>query len=125
LAFSSHLLKKSLLGSSSFQTGLWHPKIRASRKLAKKVPKSRPFEGCARHHQRRIVGRSGVGGDDASTTRIGAVALPLGVIVIMVSECFHPSREDPMDNPAVFMEYARSDSWTTIHLAEYFGFLLL
>ena len=67
-----------------------------------------------------------VGGDDAAiTTRIGAVALPLGIVVILVSEYFHPSREDPMDNPAVFMEYAHSDIWTTVHLAEYFGFLLL
>jgi hypothetical protein len=66
-----------------------------------------------------------IGGDDAITTRIGAVALPLGVILIMVAEYFHPSREDPMDNPAVFMEYAHSDGWTTVHLAEYFGFLLL
>ena len=66
-----------------------------------------------------------VGGNDAITTRIGVVALPLGMVVILVSEYFHPSREDPMDNPAVFMEYAHSDIWTTVHLAEYFGFLLL
>jgi hypothetical protein len=66
-----------------------------------------------------------VGGDPATTTRIGAVALPLGIIVILVSENLHPSREDPMDNPAVFMEYAHSDSWTAIHLSQYFGFLLL
>jgi hypothetical protein len=66
-----------------------------------------------------------VGGDDAITTRLGAVALPLGVIVIAVSEYFHPAREDPMDNVAVFMEYAHSDIWTAVHLAEYFGFLLL
>jgi hypothetical protein len=59
------------------------------------------------------------------TTRIGAVVLPLGIAVILVSEFFHPSREDPMDNPAVFMEYARSESWTAVHLAQYFGFLLL
>jgi hypothetical protein len=45
--------------------------------------------------------------------------------VLVVSELFHPSREDPMDNPAVFAEYARSESWTTVHLAQYFGFLLL
>jgi hypothetical protein len=51
--------------------------------------------------------------------------MPLGIVVILVSEYFHPSREDPMDNPAVFMEYAHSDIWTTVHLAEYFGFLLL
>jgi hypothetical protein len=30
-----------------------------------------------------------------------------------------------MDNTAVFLEYAQSDSWTTVHLAQYFGFLLL
>src|SRR5215212_6217424 len=66
-----------------------------------------------------------VGGDAAITTRIGAVAMPLGIVLILVSEYFHPSREDPMDNPAVFMEYAHSDIWITVHLAEYFGFLLL
>jgi hypothetical protein len=63
--------------------------------------------------------------DDAITTRIGAVALPLGILVILVSEYFHPSREDPMDNRAVFMEYAHSDIWSAVHLAQYFGFLLL
>jgi hypothetical protein len=66
-----------------------------------------------------------VGGDDAITTRIGAVALPIGIVVIAISEIFHPAREDPMDFPAVFEEYARSDVWTTVHLGEYFGFLLL
>src|SRR5215218_7954141 len=66
-----------------------------------------------------------VGGDDAITTKIGAVALPLAIPVLVVAEILHPSREDPMDNPAVFMEYAHSDIWTTVHLAEYFGFLLL
>jgi hypothetical protein len=66
-----------------------------------------------------------VGGDDAVTTRVGAVALPLAIVVIAVSEIFHPAREDPMDNPAVFREYASSDLWTAVHLGEYFGFLLL
>jgi hypothetical protein len=66
-----------------------------------------------------------VGGDDAITTRIGAALLPLGVIVIAVSEYFHPAREDPMDNHAVFMEYAHTNIWTAVHLGEYFGFLLL
>ena len=68
----------------------------------------------------RQTGESGM-----ITTRIGAVALPLAIIVILVSEIFHPSREDPMDNPAVFREYAASEIWTTVHLGEYFGFLLL
>src|SRR5919106_1765418 len=66
-----------------------------------------------------------VGGDDASTTRMGAVALPLGIVLIAISEIFHPSREDPMDFPAVFREYARSDVWTIVHQGEYFGFLFL
>jgi len=51
--------------------------------------------------------------------------LPIGVVLIALSEVFHPQREDPMDNPAVFMEYANSDSWTTVHLVQYFGFLLI
>jgi hypothetical protein len=66
-----------------------------------------------------------VGGDDAITTRIGAVALPIGVVLIAISEVFHPSRDDPMDFPAVFREYAQSDVWTTVHFGEYFGFLFL
>jgi len=50
-------------------------------------------------------------GAEAITTRIGAMALPLGIILFVVSTAiFHPSREAPMDNPAIFMEYAQSDS---------------
>jgi hypothetical protein len=66
-----------------------------------------------------------VGGDDAITTRMGAVALPIGIVLIAISEIFHPAREDPMNFPAVFREYAHSDVWTTAHLGEYFGFLFL
>ena len=48
-----------------------------------------------------------VGGDEAITTRLGAAALPIGVVLTAILEVFfHPQREDPMDNPAVFMEYA-------------------
>jgi hypothetical protein len=53
------------------------------------------------------------------------VALSLGIVVLVLAEIFHPSTEDPMDNPAAFMEYAHSNIWTADHLAEYFGFLLL
>jgi hypothetical protein len=73
----------------------------------------------------RELARQDGGGAEEITTRIGAAALPLGVILIAISEVFHPSKEDPMDFPAVFREYARSDVWTTVHLGEYFGFLLL
>jgi hypothetical protein len=74
---------------------------------------------------RQSTGRQQVGGDDAITTRLGAVALPLGIIVILVAQIFHPGREHPMDFPAVFMEYAQSNIWTAVHLAEYFGYLFL
>jgi hypothetical protein len=30
-----------------------------------------------------------------------------------------------MDNPAVFMEYAQSDSWIAVHLAQWFAALLI
>jgi hypothetical protein len=66
-----------------------------------------------------------IGGDDAITTRIGALALPIGVVLIAISEVFHPSRQDPMNFPAVFREYASSNVWTVVHQGEYFGFLFL
>ena len=63
---------------------------------------------------------------EAITTRLGAIALPLGVILfVAVTAIFHPHREAPMDNPAVFMEYAESDSWVAVHLAQWFAALLL
>ena len=65
-------------------------------------------------------------GTEAITTRIGAVALPLGVILFVIATAiFHPHREDPMDNPAVFMEYAQSDSWVVVHFAQWIAALLL
>src|SRR5829696_7261870 len=82
-------------------------------------------KGAGEDAREEATGRQQLGGDDAITTKIGAVTLPLAVIVLVVTEYFHPSREDPMDFPAVFMEYAHSDIWTAVHLGEYFGFLLL
>jgi hypothetical protein len=60
------------------------------------------------------------------TTRIGAASLPLGIILFVVATAvFHPSREDPMDNPAVFMEYAHSDNWIAVHFVQWVAALLL
>jgi uncharacterized membrane protein len=53
------------------------------------------------------------------------MALPFGVILLVVATIIHPSREQPMDNPAVFMEYAQSDSWIAVHLAQWFAALLI
>jgi hypothetical protein len=62
---------------------------------------------------------------EALTTRIGAVAFPLGVILLMIATAIHPSREHPMDNPAVFLEYAQSESWIAVHLAQWIAALLI
>jgi hypothetical protein len=64
-------------------------------------------------------------GAEAITTRIGAMALPLGVVLLVVAAAIHPSREEPMDNPAVFMEYAQSDSWVAVHFVQWFAALLI
>ena len=64
-------------------------------------------------------------GADTFTTRTGAVALPLAIIVFVVSTAIHPSREAPMDNPAIFVEYAQSDGWIAIHFAQWLAVLLL
>jgi hypothetical protein len=64
-------------------------------------------------------------GAEVLTSRIGAMVLPLAIIVFVVSTAIHPSREEPMDNPAIFMEYAQSDGWVAIHLAQWLGALLL
>jgi hypothetical protein len=80
---------------------------------------------------REATARQAEGGKQATrrmntlTSRIGAVALSLGYIMYLGSFFFHPSREDPMDNRAVFMEYAHSDSWIAVHLAQYFAVLLI
>lgn len=59
-------------------------------------------------------------------TRIAAILLPLGVIVFVISTAvFHPHRENPMDNEAVFTEYAQSDSWIAVHFAQWVASLLL
>ncbi|AOT05033.1 hypothetical protein [Arthrobacter sp. U41] len=51
--------------------------------------------------------------------RIGAVALPLGVILLVAATAVHPSREDVMNHTAVFGEYAQSDGWIAIHFTQW------
>jgi hypothetical protein len=51
--------------------------------------------------------------------RIGAIALPLGVILLVVATAVHPSREDVMNHTAVFREYAQSDGWIAIHFTQW------
>lgn len=59
------------------------------------------------------------------TTRIGGVLFLLGLVVLVISTQLHPARENPMDNPAVFHEYAQSDLWIAVHLGQFVGILLV
>jgi len=49
----------------------------------------------------------------------------LSLIVLVISTQLHPAHENPMDNPAVFREYAQSDLWIAVHLGQFVGFLLV
>jgi hypothetical protein len=70
-------------------------------------------------HGRRL-GPSG-----GAAIRLGAVALLAGVILPIAVTAVHPHREDVMDNPVVFTEYAQSSDWIAIHFAQWFAALLL
>lgn len=59
------------------------------------------------------------------TARIGALLFLLALVVLVVSTQLPPSRENPMENPAVFREYAQSDLWIAVHLGQFVGFLLV
>lgn len=60
----------------------------------------------------------------ALSARIGAIGLPLGVILLLLATAVHPSRENAMDNTAVFEEYAQSDGWIAIHFTQWVASLL-
>jgi hypothetical protein len=63
-------------------------------------------------------------GEDRSTIRLAAVALPLGVVLPLLATAVHPHREDVMDNPAVFTEYAQAGDWFAVHFAQWGAALL-
>lgn len=62
---------------------------------------------------------------ERAVVRFGAVALPLGVISALVATQIHPHRENVMDNPVVFTEYARDSDWFAVHFAQWGAALLL
>jgi hypothetical protein len=57
--------------------------------------------------------------------RIGAIAIPLGWVILLVSTDLHPGHEDPNDFAAAFTEYAASSSWIAVHAGQLLGYLLL
>ena len=56
--------------------------------------------------------------------KTGAIALPLGVILLVAATAVHPSREDVMNHTAVFSEYAQSDGWIAIHFTQWLAGLV-
>lgn len=60
---------------------------------------------------------------EAITNQIGAMAFPLGVILLVVSTIIHPSGE-VMNNPVIFKVYAQDNSWIAVHFGQWSGGLL-
>lgn len=60
----------------------------------------------------------------APWARTGAIALPLGVVLLLAATAVHPSRENVMDHEAVFREYALSGDWIAIHFAQWVAALV-
>jgi hypothetical protein len=57
--------------------------------------------------------------------RIGAIAAPIGAVVLIVSTLLHPLEADPDDAPAAFAEYAADPLWVWSHLGQFAGFAVL
>ncbi len=53
--------------------------------------------------------------------QMGSIAFLAGIVIVIVSTGFHPSREDPANHTLVFMEYANSDPWIAIHIGQFAG----
>jgi hypothetical protein len=58
---------------------------------------------------------------DRPVLRMGSIAFLAGVVIIIVSTLLHPSRQDPSNQALVFIEYANSDSWITVHIGQFAG----
>jgi hypothetical protein len=62
---------------------------------------------------------------DRALLRMAAVAIPIGVVVQILMETLHPSNADPNDSAAAFQEYAASNTWTIVHIGQFFAALLV
>lgn len=62
---------------------------------------------------------------DSKLLRQSAVLLILGELVFLIAGYFHPSREPANNHMAVFAEYANSANWTTIHIGQFAGMLVI
>ena len=62
---------------------------------------------------------------DRSLLRIAAVAVPIGIVSEILMEALHPSKADPNNSAAAFLEYAASNIWTIVHIGQFFAALLV
>ena len=62
---------------------------------------------------------------DRALLRIAAVAIPIGIVLQILMEVLHPSNADPNDSAAAFQEYAASNTWTIVHIGQFFAALLV
>jgi hypothetical protein len=53
--------------------------------------------------------------------QMGSIAFLAGIVIVIVSTGFHPSREDPTNHSLIFMEYANSDPWIAVHIGQFAG----
>lgn len=74
--------------------------------------------------RRSAVSGSAHSRDSGRPLLVAASLLLVGVASAIASNAAHPGREDPMDNPKVFLEYAASDSWVAAHVGQFIGYLL-
>jgi hypothetical protein len=50
---------------------------------------------------------------------MGSIAFLAGIVIVIVSTGFHPSREDSANHPLVFTEYASDDSCIAVHIGQF------
>ena len=62
---------------------------------------------------------------DGRFLRVGAVAAFAGFILQFIASTQHPGHTAPNESAAVFQEYAASNVWTTVHLGQFAGGLLV
>lgn len=63
--------------------------------------------------------------EDPNRLRVGAVALLVGLLSQIPLGALHPHREYANDSVAAFHEYAHSEDWVLVHLAQFLGMLLV
>ncbi len=63
--------------------------------------------------------------EDNRFLRVAAVGLLSGQLLLLAASAMHPASEHPADHRAVFVEYAQDPLWTTTHLLQWAGGMLM